>query len=1407
MTADMSEPTTAITVVSPKEAPTGEKPKEKQMRASASLLLQFATGWDLFYMIFAASLQFLVGGAMIIPLVFFQQFFDAAGETTSVSPIDMDVISETALNFTLVGCGLIVGFFFSVWPVMLAAASQKAKWKKNSLRAVLSQDVGWFDVSNPQELGSKITASTTNIYKSLDFPSYMIFQGMGMAIGGILFGFLRAWKVALVVTAVIPIVISIFVVFFYVLFSATSVRNKAYATADGLATESLFAMRTVAALGVEQRFADNFVAVLAHATKVQVRISPLVGFTGGTALSSFLWLLVTGFLSGGYFFSEQMDESTFDYTYNNLTWCATKENVPLCGPTGCIAVPEAMGCAAVPAAMGGPYQNFEMNCRWMGFVNSGDNFSTMLLAGLQQPSAATFEAYAQTRVKSSWLDEQPDLLDGCPLSAAAVLICVFAMMNGAQGFGAGFGSLANFAQGLVGAGTLDPIIKRKSPIDPFSEEGLKPENIEGAIEVKDVMFAYPSAPEHLVCNGYSLSVQAGQTVALCGASGSGKSTLVSFIMRFYDPRSGVVTLDGHDLKSLNVRWLRSQLGLVGQEPVLFMGTVAENIAYGKPGATQEEIEAAAKMANAHEFISTRLGNGYETEVGQGGSKLSGGQKQRVAIARAIIKKPAVLLLDEATSALDTKSEKVVQAALDEIMTKQKRTTIMIAHRLSTIRNADKIAVVEKGQVIEQGTYDELLDIGQGGYFFKLAKKQQEMGAADLAAISAAKGAADDEEEDDDLLLSSDAVSNLSAIEIPLGREKRISKEAMAIAPAPDSSDDATALDTSEMKGAKGTKGKKPPKEQSYSSKILMMQRDSWGVIVLGCMFAIGSGSSQLFGFRQLTRFFGALFNLTGDLIRDEIFDVAMQIILIVVIMISCYTLDSSCFGLASSRLTAKLRMHAYSAFVRQDIGFFDMEENSAGSLTVFLAEKVTLIEALTGGMAQATVRVVAALVTMIVLIFMWGPWQLALTLLGALPLVGAIMGVVTNTLMGDQIKAQQGKENTTAKGKAEMDTGKMLSEVMFSIRTVAAFNAEQRFYDDYCKSVDRIQEMEKKQAFNVAIAMGVSMPAFIFLIAGLYYYMGYLIYVGACDFEEGQVPLMLMFGVMMPVISAVSGLKDTNQANQAAKKFFQVTARKSPIDPFSEEGLKPENIEGTIEVKDVFFAYPTAPEHLVCNGYSLSVQAGQTVALCGASGSGKSTIIALIERFYDPQGGFVTLDGHDLKSLNVRWLRAQLGLVGQEPVLFKGTVAENIAYGYFEATQEEIEAAAKMANAHEFITKDLNDQYASDVGLRGGKLSGGQKQRVAIARAIIKKPAVLLLDEATSALDNTSEKVVQAALDEIMTKMKRTTIVIAHRLSTIRNANKIAVVDRGRIVEQGTHDELLLRSGGMYSNLVIAQSS
>jgi len=296
----------------------------------------------------------------------------------------------------------------------------------------------------------------------------------------------------------------------------------------------------------------------------------------------------------------------------------------------------------------------------------------------------------------------------------------------------------------------------------------------------------------------------------------------------------------------------------------------------------------------------------------------------------------------------------------------------------------------------------------------------------------------------------------------------------------------------------------------------------------------------------------------------------------------------------------------------------------------------------------------------------------------------------------------------------------------------------------------------------------------------------------------------MFMGISLGGVSSIA--TDAATALAAAKRLFETMDRTTAIDHSSADGATPTHVRGEVEVRDVAFAYPTAPDKLVCDGYSLRVDAGQTCALVGASGSGKSTIIALLERFYDPQRGAVLLDGADIRTLNVRWLRSQLGLVGQEPVLFVGSVAENIAYGKEGATREEVEEAARMANAHGFVTESLPDGYDTQVGMRGGKLSGGQKQRIAIARALLRKPSVLLLDEATSALDNESEKLVQVSLDEIMAKQKRTTIVIAHRLSTIRDASKIAVVDKGAVVEEGTHDELLDLCGA-YASLVKAQQS
>ena len=278
------------------------------------------------------------------------------------------------------------------------------------------------------------------------------------------------------------------------------------------------------------------------------------------------------------------------------------------------------------------------------------------------------------------------------------------------------------------------------------------------------------------------------------------------------------------------------------------------------------------------------------------------------------------------------------------------------------------------------------------------------------------------------------------------------------------------------------------------------------------------------------------------------------------------------------------------------------------------------------------------------------------------------------------------------------------------------------------------------------------------------------------------------------------------KACRVAAPVHETIERVPQINSFATGGVKLQAVRGDISVRDVVFAYPAAPEHVVCNGYSLEIGAGQTCALCGPSGSGKSTIINLIERFYDPISGAVFLDGVDLRNINVRWLRSQIALVGQEPVLFLGTVAENIAYGKEGASREEGEEAARNANAHGFIMSNLPHGYNTNVGIRGGMLSGGQKQRIAIARAVVRKPAILLLDEATSALDTTSERVVQAAIDEIMQKQRRTTVTIAHRLSTIRHADKIAVVDRGVVVEQGRHEELMSLNG-VYAGLIAAQNT
>ena len=438
------------------------------------------------------------------------------------------------------------------------------------------------------------------------------------------------------------------------------------------------------------------------------------------------------------------------------------------------------------------------------------------------------------------------------------------------------------------------IINRIPKIDSFSDKGQMLAAISGDIQVKDVVFAYPTAPDHLVCKSYSLAIPAGQTVALCGPSGSGKSTIIQLLERFYDPLSGTITLDGVDLKALNVRWLRSQLGLVGQEPVLFQGTVATNIAYGKPGeATQAEVEEAARMANAHTFITDNLANGYLTDVGLKGGKLSGGQKQRVAIARAIIKKPAVLLLDEATSALDNESERIVQAALDEIMTKLKRTTVVIAHRLSTIRNADKIAVLTAGAVVEEGTYDALMAMGEG-VFRGLAEKQEALLAVDKAAVAGAEGdgAKAPAQADPDAPVA--AAANVDGhVEVEQGKVKRAKEESAPI------------------------------------GRIIKMQKDHYPSLLLLVGFSSGGCALVTYSFYLMVRVQSLVLGGEPSIMRQDAVVFSASLGIYAAAIIGCFSASGFFNGVAGSALTAKLRSQGVGALMRQEMGFFDQVSDTS----------------------------------------------------------------------------------------------------------------------------------------------------------------------------------------------------------------------------------------------------------------------------------------------------------------------------------------------------------------------------------------------------------------------------------------------------------------------------------------------
>ncbi|KAF3639866.1 putative GDSL esterase/lipase-like [Capsicum annuum] len=936
-----------------------------------------------------------------------------------------------------------------------------------------------------------------------------------------------------------------------------------------------------------------------------------------------------------------------------------------------------------------------------------------------------------------------------------VIAAVMSILFGAISLTYAAPDIQIFNQAKAAGKEVFQMIDRKPTINA-DFGGMTSEVIDGNINIRDVHFAYPSRQDKLVLQGFTLSIPAGKVVALVGSSGCGKSTIISLLMRFYDPMRGDILLDNHNIKDLDLKFLRRNIGVVSQEPSLFAGSIKDNIKMGNIDANDQQIERAALLANAHSFIS-QLPDQYLTEVGQRGLQLSGGQKQRIAIARAILKNPPILLLDEATSALDTESEKQVQEALETAV--QGRTVILIAHRMSTIVNADMIAIVENGKVVETGTHNNLLDTST--FYNRLFSMQSIMqdcqtrlDATDTKLLSIQENSSQDHKQPDDP-----------------NESKRELKEL-------------------------------PKKEQIRRKETHLFFR-IWFALnekeiiktTIGSLAAAFAGISKpVFGFFIIT--IGVAYYHPDS--KEKVALYAAIFASIGVISLFAHTLQHYLFGVIGEKAMTNLRQALYTATLRNELAWFEKPENSIGSLTSRIASDTSTVKIIISDRMSIIVQCISSIV-IATTVSMKVNWRMGLVAWAVMPC----------HFIGGLIQAKSAKGFSGDSGLAHSELVALASESATNIKTVASFCHEEQILEKAKLSLKRPLRKGKSESIKFGIIQGISLLLWNIAHAVALWYTTILVDRNQASFEDG-IRAYQIFSLTVPSITELWTLIPTViSAIDVLKPVFQILDRSTEIVPDMPDTSKPENIKGEIEFLRVQFCYPSRPEVTVLNNFSLQIEAGLKVALVGESGAGKSSIVALLLRFYDTNQGKVLIDGKDIRDYNLRKLRAQIGLVQQEPLLFSCSIRENICYGSETASEAEIVEVSRSANIHEFIS-NLPDGYNTLVGEKGSQLSGGQKQRVAIARALLKKPRIMLLDEATSALDTESERAVVSALESMKLNRsggtKVTQITVAHRLSTVINSDTIVVMDKGKIVEKGSHSNLMAEPEGVYSRLVRLQS-
>ncbi len=911
--------------------------------------------------------------------------------------------------------------------------------------------------------------------------------------------------------------------------------------------------------------------------------------------------------------------------------------------------------------------------------------------------------------------------------------------------------------------------------------------IRGDIRFEQVRFGYTrSIP---VLDGFDLHVAPGEVIALVGASGSGKSTVTGLLPRFYDVAAGRVTIDGVDVRDVTLHSLREQVGVVFEDAFLFSDTVRANIAYGKPDASDAAVRSAAAAAGATDFIE-ELPLGFETVVGERGLTLSGGQRQRIALARAILSDPRILLLDDATSAVDATTEEAIHATLRELMAG--RTTILIAHRRSTLRLAQRIAVIDHGRVADLGTHEELMARNEQ-YRILLTGPEADDDAATL------DGSFDGADQPTAATATSDADGVTAA-----------AWTAVASA-GPVASATVTAVARFGPGGGQGGGGGAMGMNLAATPELLarlatLPAADDTPEVDTAAMAAETPGRFHISEFIRPWRawlLFGlalvavdSALSLLGPLLVSRGLDSGvhandMQVVWVsAAIFFAAVTVDwgvtwayTWITGRTAERALFGLRVKIFAHIQRMSLDYFDNELDGR-----IMTRMTTDVEALSQLIQTGLVTAVVAAITCV------GVFGFLVVLSPELALAAALVlpPLLIATLWYRRL-------SSVAYGRAReaiANVNANLQENLSGVRVAQAYVREGRNVTGF-RSVNE-QYLTHRLRAQRLIALYFPFVSFLADIGAVAVLGAATLLVPRGAVSSGVVIAFLLYlDMFFAPIQQLSQTLDTwQQAKASLDKIEEILDTPSGT-PEPEVPIVPGRLQGRVHFDAVTFAYPTAVGEPALDGVSITVEPGETVALVGETGAGKSTLVKLAARFYDPDAGAVTVDGIDLREIDLGSFRRQLGIVPQEAFLFTGTIRANIAYGRPDATDAEVEAAARAVGAHEFVAS-LPDGYLESVSERGRSLSSGQRQLLALARARLVDPAILLLDEATSQLDLASEARVQRAMQ--VASEGRTTILVAHRLPTAARADRILVVDRGRIVEDGTHAALLAR-GGAYARL------